>query len=91
MLWQRKHQGQVTIEPVMRLACPVPVVSSARMTLPAEKRGGTKDDIRAQAREFEGMYGRLILDAPFFGVGPEETGPITTPCWKSSLPSGRVN
>jgi hypothetical protein len=34
---------------------------------------GTKDDIRAQARQFEGLYDRLILGAPFFGVGPEET------------------
>ena len=33
---------------------------------------GTKDDIRAQARQFEGLYDRLILGAPFFGVGPDE-------------------
>jgi alkanesulfonate monooxygenase SsuD/methylene tetrahydromethanopterin reductase-like flavin-dependent oxidoreductase (luciferase family) len=34
---------------------------------------GTKDDVRAQVRQFEGLYDRLILGAPFFGVGPEET------------------
>jgi alkanesulfonate monooxygenase SsuD/methylene tetrahydromethanopterin reductase-like flavin-dependent oxidoreductase (luciferase family) len=33
---------------------------------------GTKDDVRAQAREFDGLYDRLILGAPFFGVGPDE-------------------
>ena len=35
---------------------------------------GTKDDVRAQAREFDGLYDRLILGAPFFGVGPEGEG-----------------
>lgn len=34
---------------------------------------GTKDDVRAQARQFEGLYDRLILGSPFFGVSPEET------------------
>jgi alkanesulfonate monooxygenase SsuD/methylene tetrahydromethanopterin reductase-like flavin-dependent oxidoreductase (luciferase family) len=34
---------------------------------------GTKDDVRAQARQFEGLYDRLILGSPFFGIGPEET------------------
>ena len=34
---------------------------------------GTRDDVRAQAREFDGLYDRLILASPFFGVGQEET------------------
>jgi len=34
---------------------------------------GTKDDVRTQARQFEGLYDRLILGSPFFGIGPEET------------------
>ncbi len=34
---------------------------------------GTRDDVRAQARQFEGLYDRLILGSPFFGVGQEET------------------
>jgi alkanesulfonate monooxygenase SsuD/methylene tetrahydromethanopterin reductase-like flavin-dependent oxidoreductase (luciferase family) len=34
---------------------------------------GTRDDVRAQAREFDGLYDRLILGSPFFGVGQEET------------------
>ena len=34
---------------------------------------GTRDDVRAQAREFDGLYDRLILGSPFFGVGLEET------------------
>jgi probable F420-dependent oxidoreductase len=33
---------------------------------------GTKDDVLAQARQFEGLYDRLILGGPFFGVGQEE-------------------
>ena len=34
---------------------------------------GTRDDVRDQAREFDGLYDRLILGSPFFGVGQEET------------------
>jgi len=34
---------------------------------------GTCDDVRAQARQFDGLYDRLILGSPFFGVGQEET------------------
>jgi alkanesulfonate monooxygenase SsuD/methylene tetrahydromethanopterin reductase-like flavin-dependent oxidoreductase (luciferase family) len=33
---------------------------------------GTRDDVRAQARQFDGLYDRLILGTPFFGVGEEE-------------------
>jgi alkanesulfonate monooxygenase SsuD/methylene tetrahydromethanopterin reductase-like flavin-dependent oxidoreductase (luciferase family) len=34
---------------------------------------GTKDDVRAQARQFEGLYDRLILGSPFFGISQEDT------------------
>jgi alkanesulfonate monooxygenase SsuD/methylene tetrahydromethanopterin reductase-like flavin-dependent oxidoreductase (luciferase family) len=34
---------------------------------------GTKDDVRRQVQQFDGLFDRLILAAPFFGVGVEET------------------
>ncbi|HEX4172716.1 MAG TPA: LLM class flavin-dependent oxidoreductase, partial [Acetobacteraceae bacterium] len=34
---------------------------------------GTRDDVRAQAKQFDGLYDRLILGSPFFGVSQEET------------------
>ena len=34
---------------------------------------GTKDDVRTQARQFDGLYDRLILGPPFFGISPDET------------------
>jgi alkanesulfonate monooxygenase SsuD/methylene tetrahydromethanopterin reductase-like flavin-dependent oxidoreductase (luciferase family) len=33
---------------------------------------GTRDDVRAQAKRFDGLYDRLILGVPFFGIGPDE-------------------
>ncbi|MBV8120882.1 MAG: LLM class flavin-dependent oxidoreductase [Alphaproteobacteria bacterium] len=34
---------------------------------------GTRDDIRNQAREFDGLIDTIILYSPYFGVGAEET------------------
>ena len=34
---------------------------------------GTRDNVRRQMRQFDGMYDMLILGAPFFGVSLEET------------------
>jgi alkanesulfonate monooxygenase SsuD/methylene tetrahydromethanopterin reductase-like flavin-dependent oxidoreductase (luciferase family) len=33
---------------------------------------GTRDDVRAQAQQFDGLFDRLILGSPFFGVSEEE-------------------
>jgi alkanesulfonate monooxygenase SsuD/methylene tetrahydromethanopterin reductase-like flavin-dependent oxidoreductase (luciferase family) len=34
---------------------------------------GTRDDIRYQARQFEGLVDAIILSSPYFGVSLEET------------------
>jgi hypothetical protein len=34
---------------------------------------GTKDDVRNQARQFDGLVDTIILYSPYFGVGLEET------------------
>jgi alkanesulfonate monooxygenase SsuD/methylene tetrahydromethanopterin reductase-like flavin-dependent oxidoreductase (luciferase family) len=34
---------------------------------------GTKDDVRRQAQQFEGLADRVILYSPYFGIGVDET------------------